>query len=214
VEALGTAAGFIFTLMIFSYLLGDNRITGHSWLYRLAVYVFIGLAAAFTTIVTFESVIIPLITAVSDGNTTAEDFLGIVSLIVAPFLTLPLLIQRLPGSGLAMAFLVAVGAAVAVLGAITGTLFPLTLATSSAVQGDVVNGVIMVVGVVTSLLYFQYLARRTPEGRIERGAFGKVASAIGQGFIVVTLGALYGAAILTSLTILTGRVSFLVRGGS
>src|SRR5688572_11894338 len=98
-EAIGTAAGFIFTLMIFSYLLGDHRITGNGWLYRLAVYVFIGLAAAFTTIVTFESVIIPLITAISDGNTTAEDFLGFVSLVAAPFLVLPLLIRRLPGSG-------------------------------------------------------------------------------------------------------------------
>ena len=31
-------------------------------------------------------------------------------------------------------------------------------------------------------------------------------------FIVITLGALYGTAILTSLTILTARISVLVRG--
>ncbi|MGB1288114.1 MAG: hypothetical protein ACPG7F_16375, partial [Aggregatilineales bacterium] len=55
-ESLGTAAGFVFTLLIFSYILGDN------FLYRLAVYVFIGLAAAFTTIVTLEQVILPLLT--------------------------------------------------------------------------------------------------------------------------------------------------------
>ena len=46
---------FVLTLVIFSYLLADN------FLFRMAVSVFVGLAAAFTTIVTVESVILPAI---------------------------------------------------------------------------------------------------------------------------------------------------------
>ena len=54
-EQIGLWAGFVLTLMIFSYLLGDNI------LYRLAVYVFVGLAAGYITVVTWDSVIWPWI---------------------------------------------------------------------------------------------------------------------------------------------------------
>lgn len=206
-EAIGTAAGFVFTLLIFSYLPGDNP------LYRLTVYIFIGLAAAFTTIVTFESVLIPLVLAAADGTPAPEDALGLISLMAAPFLVLPLLLRRLPGASMALAFLVAVGAAVAVIGAITGTLFPLVQATGTFSRDGLLDGIILFIGVATSLIYFQYLARKTADGRLERGRLSRSLGAIGQGFIVVTLGALYGAAILTSLTILAERTGFLVRGG-
>jgi hypothetical protein len=52
-DQIGLWAGFILTLMVFSYLLGDN------FLYRLAVYIFVGLAAGYVTMVTVESVILP-----------------------------------------------------------------------------------------------------------------------------------------------------------
>ena len=45
-DDIGLIIGFVFTLMIFSYLLGDN------FLYRLAVYVFVGFTAGFIAIVT------------------------------------------------------------------------------------------------------------------------------------------------------------------
>jgi hypothetical protein len=207
VEAFGTAAGFVLTLLILSYLLGDNP------LYRLAIYLLIGLAAAFTTLITFEGVLIPLVTAAADGEITTEDLVGLVSLVAGLVLLVLLLFRRLPGAGIALAFLIAVGAALAVVGSITGTLLPLTLATGTLTADNLFNGLVILVGVITSLVYFQYVARRTPDGQIQRGRLVQGMSAVGQGFIVVTLGALYGAAILTSLTILSERVSFLVRGG-
>ncbi|MCU0514700.1 MAG: hypothetical protein MUE40_19270 [Anaerolineae bacterium] len=206
-EAFGTAAGFVLTLLILSYLLGDNP------LYRLAIYLLIGLAAAFTTLITFEGVLIPLVTAAADGEITTEDLVGLVSLVAGLVLLVLLLFRRLPGAGIALAFLIAVGAALAVVGSITGTLLPLTLATGTLTADNLFNGLVILVGVITSLVYFQYVARRTPDGQIQRGRLVQGMSAVGQGFIVVTLGALYGAAILTSLTILSERVSFLVRGG-
>ena len=45
-EELGLMVGFILTLMVYSYLIRDN------FLYRIAVYVFVGIAAGFVTIVT------------------------------------------------------------------------------------------------------------------------------------------------------------------
>lgn len=206
-ETLGTAAGFIFTLLIFSYLLGDNL------LYRLAVYVFIGLAAAYTTIVTIESVLLPLLNA----DTQQDLILNIVILVVSLILTLLLVLRPIPGlnflTGIPLAFLVAVGVSVAVLGTISGTLFPLTLDTGTSIAGDVINGGIMLIGVTTSLIYFQYHATQQDDGSIRRSRPIEALATIGRGFIAVTLGALYGTAILTSLTILAGRISFLTGAG-
>lgn len=193
----------VLTLIIFSYLLGDNA------LYRLAVSFFVGLAAAFTTVVTVQSVLLPLLT---DGNN-----LTLILLIVAGVLTLLLLLKPIKQlrvlTNIALGFLIAVGTAAAVAGAVTGTLIPLV--TDSA-QVDVsagvfplVNSIILVVGVVTSLLYFNYSARTTETGEVKRGRVMSVIAPIGQAFIIITLGALYGAAILTSLTILTGQLALL-----
>jgi len=213
-QTIGTAAGFVLTLIIFSYLIKDN------WLYRLAIYVFIGLAAAFTLIVTVES-LLPYMAAVIRlvaGTPNETDVFAGLSFIIALILMIPLVIARIPGigptpgRGVTLGLLIAVGSAVAVLGTLTGTLLPFVLSTGRAMRADRINGAILLIGIVTSLLYFQFGARRTSENTIERSWLVHGLSGIGQVFIVVTLGTLYGTAILTSLTILTARVSVLVKG--
>jgi hypothetical protein len=217
-QSIGTAAGFVFTLIIFSYLIRDN------WLYRLAIYVFIGLTAAFTFIVTVES-LLPYIGAMIrliGGTPNETDAFAGLSFIIALILMVPLVIARLPvvgptpGRGVTLGLLIAVGSAVAVLGTLTGTLLPFILSTGRAINVNRVNGIILLIGVVTSLLYFQYGVRRSSENSAERRswsqAIGQGIRDIGQVFIVITLGALYGTAIITSLTILTARLSVLVKG--
>lgn len=196
---------FVLTLLVFSYLLGDNL------LYRLALGVFVGLTAAFTSIVLLESVVLPL----ADGTPGNALLLVIAGLLVLLLLAKPF--ARLKAlTNLSLALLIAVGAAVALVGAITGTLIPLirqTTTLNTATTADLINGVIVLVGVVSSLLYFQFMARQGADGTIERGRIMQTVSVIGQGFVVVTLGALYGAAILTSLTILTGQLALFFGNG-
>jgi hypothetical protein len=195
---LGTLVGFVFTLLIFSYLLGDNI------LYRLAINVFVGVAAAYTIIIIVQGVLLPLL------DSTGELILFIVALILTGLLLAKPIRGLTSITNLSLAFLIAVGTAVAVAGAITGTLIPLTQATGTATDAQgLVNGVLIVVGVVTSLLYFQYSARTNALGEAERGRLNRIIATVGQGFIAVTLGALYGTAILTSLTLLTERMSFI-----
>lgn len=211
---------FVLTLLVFSYLLGDNI------LFRIAVAVFVGLTAAFTTIVIFESVFIPLLTSISDdvGQLTSGDRIDFAQmsgnswiLLISGILALALLLKPFAGlktlTNLALAFLIAVGAAIAVVGALTGTLIPLALATAQPdieTVPEIINTVLLVVGVITTLLYFQYLARRNNAGDAERGPLGQGISSIGRVFIAIALGAIYGTAILTSLTILTGHLSELI----
>lgn len=199
---IGFIISLALTLVIFSYLLGDN------FLYRLAVSAFVGLAAAFTTIVTFQSVLLPL----SNSGRMNAGFLIVGGVLALLLLVKPIRSLRIL-SNISLGFLIAVGSAVAVVGAVSGTLIPLVSQTAEinfdSGLMNIISSLILIIGVVTSLLYFGYGARRNPQGEIERGAIMKTVATIGQGFIVVTLGALYAAAILTSLTILTGQLEML-----
>jgi hypothetical protein len=65
---------------------------------------------------------------------------------------------------------------------------------------------VILAGVITTLLYFQYVgARRGGEpGRLP-GL--RVLSLVGQGFVSITLGALYGTAIIASMSVFSRVVN-------
>lgn len=210
-DQLGLWIGFILTLMVFSYLLTDN------FLYRLAVHVFVGLTAGFTTMITVESVLLPWLRATLNSGDIGVQILGALPLVLGVLLLFKTTRRLAPLGGLGLALVVAVGAAVAVVGAVSGTLLPLAGATSAAVAGvddpiRLFDGVLIVLGVVCTLLYFQYAARRVPgSAETRRGLVVRAFGALGQGFIAVTLGALYGGAILSGLVILSERIAFLLQ---
>lgn len=205
-EQIGLWAGFVFTMMIFSYILGDN------FLYRIAVYVFVGLSAGYITLVTVESVLVPWIngTVLSADADIGARIVGIIPLLLGLLLLLKSSLRLSRVGNIAVAFIIGVGTAVALVGAISGTLIPLARATGSGVTLDVLNGFLMFIGVASTLIYFQYLARRTPSGKIQRSLLGQVIGSIGQIFIIITLGSIYAGAILTSLTVFSERVGFIL----
>ena len=203
-EELGIWVGFALTLMVYSYIIRDN------FLYRIAVYVFVGLTAGYTSIVTIESVLVPWFDVTVNTGEAAKVGLGLTPVMLA--LLLFLKNSRRFGyiGNLGLAIVVAVGAGVALVGALTGTLIPLAQDTVNASNGELADGLVILVGVTSSLIYFQYLARRTRDNRVVRFRSLQLFSAVGQGFIVVTLGALYAGAILTSLAIFSERIGFML----
>jgi hypothetical protein len=115
---LGAFAGFILTLLVFSYLFGDNV------LFRFTVHLFVGVAAAFMAAVAFYSVLWPRLVEPILFGMPVERMLALVPLVLGVLL-LGKASPRFAGWGApVMAFLVGVGAATAVGGAISGTLFP------------------------------------------------------------------------------------------
>jgi hypothetical protein len=205
-EQIGLWAGFVLTLMIFSYVLGDN------FLYRLAVYVFVGLSAGFITMITVESVILPWLRATLLATNPAPEnvVLGLVPLLLG-ILLLMKMTNRLGRLGnLGLAYIIGVGAAVAVIGAISGTLLPLAGATANSVRQDTLNGFLIVLGVISTLVYFQYLARREQGGQARREVLVRAIGSAGHVVIVITLGALYGGAILSGLAVFSERIAFIV----
>ena len=53
IELISGAIGFLLTLLIFSYLIGDNP------LFRSAVYIFIGVSSGYAAVVVWHNVLLP-----------------------------------------------------------------------------------------------------------------------------------------------------------
>lgn len=117
IELISAFVGFILTLMIFSYLIGDNP------LFRIAVYLFIGVSSGYAATVVVYYVLLPKFNQFQALDVN-QLILGVVPLILGASL-LAKLSPRISWIGnFAMAMLVGVGAAAAVGGALLGTLIP------------------------------------------------------------------------------------------
>lgn len=216
-DALGGITAFLLTLMVFSYLVGDNP------LYRFAIHLFIGAAAGYTAVVLIQSLIVPRLVfgTINAASNVMNDPLPLVRAVVPIVLGLMLTLKLSGGvahfGNMAMAFVVGVGAAVAVGGAISGTLFPQVQATwINPLRGDglnlvlnLINTGLIILGTILTLMYFFYSAQTIPGGRSDRPPFLKPLAWGGQTFITIALAALYAGALAATLAIFTERVLFL-----
>jgi len=216
---------FVLTLMVFSYLLGDLPLVGV--LYRIAVYIFVGMTAAFTLIVSYEGLILPYLQGIQNTETSWTTLGNSADVIIFfTALTFGLLLLLKPIRSLTWltnsvyAVVIVVGASVAVVGALSGTLFPLLHATVTIPEdlssdfGALLDSLIIFVGTMTALFYFHYQTRANVGASAGQSRLGRGFRHIGKVFIVTALAAVYASTILTSLTILSERVSFLFQFGA
>src|SRR5688572_29967198 len=109
-------AGLVFTLLIFSYVIGDN------FLFRLALYVFTGVSAGYIAAVSWLQMFLLLPKLIFPVLTGSPQDAILLIFPLAGILTILLKISpRLSALGrFAMAFIVGVGAAVTIVGALRG----------------------------------------------------------------------------------------------
>ncbi len=185
------ALAFLLTLMVLSYLIGDNP------LFRIAVYVFIGVSAGYVAVVAFWEVLWPdLIVPLVTGGSMQRVLLAV------PLLLSGLLLMKAwPGLSRlgmpAMGLLVGASAAAAIGGAVVGTIFPQVSATFAPVaplsrwnlaQLDVfLSPLLILVGVIASLAYFHFGARARQDGSVRRFFLVESLAAIGSIFVAITL---------------------------
>lgn len=204
IDLIAGWASLVLTLMIFSYILADNV------LYRLAVHVLVGAAAGYAAIAAAVDVIIPWFdSTLADTEDSAVLAFGLIPLLIALFLLLKLTPRYAYVGNGGLLFVMAVGVGVAIVGAIQGTIIPLVRETGESLdtEKEQINGILLVLGTTTTLIYFQYLSRQNAVDGIPRNRFPiRSLRYIGQGFISVTLGALYAQAILTSLVIVNDLI--------
>ncbi|MDW8325866.1 MAG: hypothetical protein RMK99_04805 [Anaerolineales bacterium] len=199
VDLIGGVVGFALTLMVLSYLIADNP------LYRIALHLFVGMVAGFVVVTVTLDVFVPQLMASSGSG-----WITVVGLVLAALLTLKMFSGGSNLGRLPLAYLVGLGAAVAVGGAITGTLLPQTRATWFALGGDLsqlISNILIFVGTACTLLAFHYGARAGAPA--QQSAPLRALALAGQFFISITFGVIYAGALAGGVSYLAERISFL-----
>jgi hypothetical protein len=206
-EILMSALGAVLTLLIFSYLLGDNP------LYRLALHIFVGVSVAYALIIALRGVILPALTPPDTSDPDLRLLWGIS--LIGVVLGLLLLSRGMRGlswlSDISVAVLLGVGVGVALGGALLGTLVPqLDAATNPAVPELLwpLGQVVAIVGTITGLMVFSFTGRRPTRRLLNRLLNG--GARIGRWFILIGFGAAYGGVLVASLSLFADRVQYLI----
>ncbi len=200
-DLIGLFIGLILTLFIYSYLLRDNP------LYRLAVHILVGVSAAYAAIVLIQQVLLPVFNLVRENPSSSDTLLWLIPALLA----ILLLLKRLPavswlGNG-TVALLVGVGAAVALLGAIKGTLWPQVLSDSNT---DPVQGLLIAILTVSTLFTFQFTGRINDEGDWIRPVWQRGFVLVGRAVLSITFGAIFTSVFNTSLILLIDRLDYFI----
>ena len=202
---------FLLTLAVFSYLLGDNPV------FRFVSALFIGLTAGYFAVILVFQVIMPrLVAPIIEGKV-----ITLIPLALCGLLILKLSPKFSKFGSISMAYLVGVGAAVAIGGAVLGTLFGQVKGSIAAITtlGQdastspimmILEGAFLLLGTVATLVYFNFGARKNLNGEPKRGWLTSIFAWIGQFFIAITLGSVFAGVLTTAITALIERSDFVV----
>ena len=196
-DPIGAVIGFILTLMVLSYIIGDN------FMFRLAIHIFIGVASGYAVVlilynVLWNQVIVPLLQFYQGAPSGVLSRPG--TYLASPAAQRLDAYQSLPrlsrlGTPV-LAFMTGVGAATVIGGALFGTLIPQISATASILDLDTapveqidqmvgwfISGLFIIAGTVTTLSYFHFGVRARVEGTVPtRHPFIDSMASIGQAF--------------------------------
>jgi hypothetical protein len=213
-ETIGPFIAAGLTLMVFSYIFGDNV------LFKLATHIFVGVAVGYAMIVVWHQVFYP---AFSSGN--------VISVLPALILCVLLIFKIRPTQGgvtnvlgsLALAFVLGVGVALAIGGALLGTLLPQISAMVNIslnpnhypdTENEVglvlwLNNIIMVLGTIGTFFYFTFTVRSQGFLGGLREGFVRFWAGMGRLMLIFTLGALFANAFSSRVALLVSRLQFL-----
>jgi hypothetical protein len=213
-ETIGSFVAFALTLMVFSYIFGDNI------LFKLATHIFVGVALGYALILIWYEVFWP---SLSSGN--------LVSVLPALVLCFLLIFKVRSSRGkvgnvlgnIPLAYILGVGAALAIGGALFGSLFPQVSATASislnpnhypdsdSEVGLVIwlNNIIIVLGTIGTFFYFTFAVRAHGLLGGLREGFVRFWAGMGRLMIIFTLGALFANTVSARVALLVSRLQFL-----
>lgn len=210
--------GFLLTVMVLSYLIKD------SLFFRLAAYLLIGLTAGYLVVLLVNRVLLPqLIWPMGEASWTQRLWL-----LIPLVLALLLLIGQVPKlsqlSRIPLAVLLGLSAAIAIGGAVFGTLLPQGQAVLDAfdpyriyaepqlVWMRILDAGVMILGVVGTLSYFHFgqpLKKSERRGDNPRPRILQHLSKIGEVFLGITLGTVFAGIFSTALLALIDRIATL-----
>jgi hypothetical protein len=200
---IGVWIAALLTLGIFSFLYRDNPV------YKFCEHLFVGISAGYYVVLTYFSTIKPnLVTPLFTQFNEGRNFL----LLIPLFLGVMLFSRFFPrGEWLSrwpIALILGVYPALRITGygqsdlveQVHGSILPLW---GSVNPGDLINNWLLVIGLLTTLVFFFF-------SKEHKGALGGTAK-VGIYFLMVSFGASYGYTVMARISLLIGRVMFLLR---
>lgn len=208
IEIISALLGLILTLMIFSYLLGDNP------LFRFAIYLFVGTSSGYAAAATWHYILLPRFPSLPVTDIT-RFILGTIPFVFAFSLLFKISPRTAWIGNFAMGILVGVGAAAAIGGAVIGTLLPQAQASMNAF--DVSMGFrrfyeapIALAATVLTLASFHFSASRAPDGSVKLNRLIEMVALLGRIFVAITLGVLFAGVYMAALTAMIERLSSII----
>jgi hypothetical protein len=207
--------GFLFTLMILSYIIGDNPF------FRLAVHIFVGISAGYVTWIVLEHVVFDKLFRPLIQGDTLERILVLIPLLMSVMLFMKAT-PRLEFAGRPiLAFAVGVGAAAAIYGALMGTIFPqvqasintfdTSVAQNTGLKAEIMlRGFFVLLGTVATLAYFQFGVRASSASSGKRGMVMQAVAFLGLVFFAITFGVLFAGVYSAAITAMIDRVQSMV----
>lgn len=225
----GNLIALVITILVLFYAFGDGPP------FRIAIYIFVGVSAGYVGGVTWHSIIRPqLIDPLLHPETSIipRSQLYFTLLLVGLLVTKLWTRTAILGNPVS-AFIVGIGAATAIGGAIQGTLIPLSSSTHSLVSADTVQLIfknisaaglsgmqflftmVYMIGTISTLMYFHFSAKTPINQTPQRNRLIQLIANLGKLFIAVTFGVIFAGAIIASLDALIERLQFVwSTGGS
>ncbi|MBN1488093.1 MAG: hypothetical protein JW981_10655 [Anaerolineae bacterium] len=193
-DYIGVFISAAITLIIFSYLFGDH------FLYRWALALLVGSGTGYALGIILRTVLFEWITvALSSTASIGVRIQYIIPLLLGAFLLLKGIPNISHVGNISMGVLLGVGAAVAISGALLGTLIPQVAATGKAVSAyGFLGGILTVIGTICALAVF------SPSALDEDKWYSKALSqvqVVGRLFVIIALAMAFAGAITTALTI-------------
>lgn len=209
-QPIGIWIAAILTIMVYSYLLGDNP------LYRLAEHLLVGSAIAYAVVVAVHSVLIPrLFARLAEGQ-----WLYLIPLVLGILLLTKFKPSWAGLGNLPMSILFGVGAALALSGALLGTIAPQVQGTIVSLNPadypatgwtGVVDAVIAALGTICTLLYFQFGVRKTDgQEQASQGGTTRLWARVGRWTLMVAFGTIFASLVMSRASLFIGRMQFLL----
>ncbi len=201
-ELTGLIIGLLLTLFIYSYLIGDNP------LYRISVHLLVGVSAAYAAVVVVRQLLLPIWRQVQANPTSPDSLFWLVPILFV----LMLFARRLPTvswlGNISLALLVGVGAAVSLVGSLTGTLWPQIANVRPATP---LQGIVVALLTICTLISFQFtVLRPRSSGLWQPAIWQRSVTAVGRIVLTITFGALFAMLLSTGLILLAERLNFFI----
>jgi hypothetical protein len=199
--------GVALTFLILSYLLWDNP------LYRLALHLFVGALIGYSFGIVLRDVLYDMML-----TKLPSDPLLVIPLVLGILLFFKGFPRQAYIGNFSIAYLIGVGTAVALSGALLGAIVPQVEATgralSSASQASfrfgLLDGLTIVIGTVCTLMAFTFTASKRSG---LAGVWTRLVRAIGwvgRIFLIFAFGVAFAGALTASLSIFIGRVQYII----